>query len=82
MKETTFKVLIHSGNYVDTNLLWNGIYVSSVPFLYSKDETIESLIERATWSKCMNGNDFLSESYANNLKKCQLVEVSLTETVK
>ena len=82
MKETTFKALMHCGQYVDANLLSNGIYLCSKPFIYSKDETIESLIERATWSKCMNGLDFLSESYANNLKQCQLVEVSLTEIVK
>ena len=82
MKETTFKALMHCGQYVDANLLEKGIYVCSKPFIYSKDETIEVMIERGRMMKDMTGASFISEKYFDSLKQCQLVDVSLTEIVK
>ena len=38
-----FRVLMHTGQYVDSNLLEKGIYSTSRPTLYSKDATIEGL---------------------------------------
>lgn len=46
MKETNFKVLMYMDKYVDANLLYTGIYWRTVPNLYPKDDTIETLIER------------------------------------
>lgn len=82
MKETTFKALMHDGKYVDPTLLWNGIYNSPIPHIYGKDDTIKSLIGRAEMMKDMTGDSFVSKFYFENLKKCQLVDVSLTEIVK
>ncbi len=55
MKETEFKALMYCGQYVDANLLDNGVYVCSKPFIYSKDETIETMIERGRMMKDMTG---------------------------
>lgn len=63
MKETEFKALMHCGQYVDTNLLEKGIYACSKPFIYAKDETIETMIERGRMTKDMTGASFISEKY-------------------
>ena len=73
-----FKVLMYLGDYVDASLLDKGIYSCRVPRLYEKQETIERLIENALAMKDMAGNNFISENYINNLKKCKLVDVELT----
>lgn len=70
MKETEFKALMYCGQYVDANLLDNGVYVCSKPFIYSKDETIETMIERGRMMKDMTGVSFISEKYFDNLKQC------------
>lgn len=79
MKEKEFKALMHCGEYVDNNLLEKGIYTCSRPFIYSKDETIDSMIETARLVKDMSGVNFISERYFDNLKKCQLVTILITE---
>lgn len=75
--ESEFKVLTHCGVYVDSNLLGKGIYITSKPNLYSKSETIEKLVERALYMKDINGNEFITQSYLDNLKKCKLTDVLL-----
>lgn len=72
-----FKILMHCGVYVDSNLLEKGIYSTQKPNLYSKEETIESLIEGGRIMKDMTDTQFISERYFENLKQCQLVNVSL-----
>ncbi len=79
MKKTEFKALMHCGQYVDANLLENGIYACSKPFIYSKDETIETMIERGRMMKDMTGASFISEKYFDSLKQCQLVLILITE---
>lgn len=74
-----FKVLMHCGQYVDANLLEEGIYASSKPFIYSKDETIETMIERGRIMKDMTKASFISERYFDNLKQCELVSILITE---
>ena len=37
---------MYCGQYVDVNLLEKGIYTCSKPFIYKKDETIGTIIER------------------------------------
>lgn len=79
MKKNTFKTLSYLGEWVDMNLLEKGIYVSSKPFIFEESTTIESLIEQAKWCKDMAGNLFLPDSYFENLEKCQLVKINITE---
>jgi hypothetical protein len=81
MKETEFKILMHIGDYVDVNLLNKGIYSCSKPFIYSKDETIENLISKGRMMKDMTGSCFISETYFENLKQCQLVLVRIVEVL-
>jgi hypothetical protein len=77
MKETQFKVLMYTGQYVDTNLLEKGIYSTSRPILYSKDATIEGLEQQCRMIKDMTGELFISEKYFENLRLCKLIDVSL-----
>lgn len=79
MKETEFKALIHCGQYVDANLLVTGIYTCPKPFIYEKEETIETMINHAIKMKEMTGASFISEKYFDNLKQCQLVPILITE---
>lgn len=75
--EKEFKVLTHCGVYVDSNLLAKGIYTTSVPNIYGKNETIENLVERALLMKDMTGTTFIPQSYLDNLKLCKLTDVVL-----
>lgn len=79
MKETNFKVLMYMDKYVDANLLYTGIYWRTVPNLYPKDDTIETLIERGRAIKDMDGNSLITEEYIQNLKECQLVPIVIME---
>ena len=72
-----FRVLMHTGQYVDSNLLEKGIYSTSRPTLYSKDTTIEGLEQQGRMMKDMTGELFISEKYFENLRLCKLVDVSL-----
>ena len=65
------------GQYVDTNLLEKGIYTCSKPNLYSKDTTIELIEQSARMMKDVTGELFISECYFDNLRKCELVDVTL-----
>jgi hypothetical protein len=77
MNETSFKILMAGSIYVDSNMLVKGIYATEKPHLFSKDETLESLAEKGRQVKDMMGTQMFSESYFENLRQCQLVEVSL-----
>lgn len=77
MRDEEFKILTFNGEYVDANLLEKGIYVCSKPFIYSKDETIENMAERARTVKDIAGLSFISEKYFDNLKQCKLEEIYL-----
>lgn len=79
MKEAEFKVLMHSGYYVDVNLLHKGIYASNKPFMYSKNDTIESVIQNHRIVIKQLQMVSFHESYFDNLKQCELVPVLLTE---
>ena len=78
MRKTKFKALMHSGLYVDTNILSKGIYGTSKPSLYESEATIEDLVKRGETLKDITGNGFIPESYFINLKECELVDVTLT----
>lgn len=79
MKETQFKALMHCGKYVDANLLNEGIYTTSRPYIYSKDDTIELMIKLGRTLEATIGGNFLSETYFDNLKQCQLAPIVITE---
>ena len=79
MKDKEFKALMNCGQYVDANLLEKGIYYCSKPFIYSKEETIETLIERGKMIKDITLKCFITEKYFDNLKQCQLVPILITE---
>jgi hypothetical protein len=80
MKETEFKVLMHSGNYVNVNKLLNGIhYCADIPRLFHKLETIESLILFMEISKEDIDPTFPIEKYIESLKQCELIKVKIIE---
>jgi hypothetical protein len=72
-----FKTLTYLGQFVDTNLLERGIYNSEKPSIYSIDTTIDSLVDMGKMMKDMAGNSFISDSYFENLKKCELSEIEI-----
>lgn len=75
--ETKFKTLVHNGEYVDPNMLDDGIYVSEKPFLYSKDDTLEKLIKRGRGIGDFIDIYYVSEDYFKNLEQCQLIGVTI-----
>lgn len=75
----SFLVLVHGQTFVDYNMLPKGIYGTCVPKLFTKDTTIDLLEKQGKMSKDLSGNYFLPESFFENLKKCQLVDMGLVE---
>jgi hypothetical protein len=82
MLQTEFKALMHCGMYVDANLLQKGIYTCAKPFIYSKDETIESMIQRGKQMKDMTGASFIGDKYFESLQQCELVKIFVTVAYK
>jgi len=80
MIETEFKALMHCGMYVDANLLQKGIYTCDKPFIYSKDETIETMVERGKQMKDMTGACFIGDKYFEHLQQCELVSITVRTT--
>jgi hypothetical protein len=79
--ETEFKVLMYKGQYVNSifldsgnSLFLAGMYTRETPTLYSKNETIESLIERLKRLNRLEKTAF-SDIYFDNLSKCELVKI-------
>ena len=72
-----FKALMHCGVYVDIYMLEKGIYATKKPFLCSKNDTIETLIERVRVMRDMTCSDYASDRYFENLSKCELVDVCI-----
>jgi hypothetical protein len=82
MIENKFKTLMYCGMYVNVNFLEKGIYTCDTPFIYSKDETIESMVETGKQMKDATGTSFISDKYFDNLRQCELVEIFLTVAYK
>lgn len=72
---TEFKALMHGGMYVDADLLTKGIYPTSLPHIYPKEESIEGIKSRIDQLKDITGKSFIPDSYFENLKQCELVDV-------
>lgn len=77
MNETNFKILMHCGHYVDINLLEKGIYTTSKPYLFDKNETIEKMVKTAEDIQDKMGNWHFPEKYFESLKQCKLVDVQV-----
>lgn len=77
MKQQRFKVLMYDNIYVDISLLEKGIYESPSPYLYSIDETIESIQERARMINEKMNMELISKRYFDNFKLCRLEKVNL-----
>lgn len=75
MLKKEFKTLMHINVYADYNNLHKGIYSYEKPFIFDKDQTIESLINQAKMIKDMTGATFITEEYIINLKRCKLVDI-------
>lgn len=78
MNKKTFKALRYLYGWVDISLLHQGIYSTTVPKLYDEDTTIESLVRMAQFNRDKLGNDFVAQSYIENLRMCELVTVEIT----
>lgn len=63
--------------YVDARRLEKGIYTCDKPFIYSKDKTIDELINNTKKVQLLAGDWCFSEQYFENLKQCQLVSFKL-----
>ena len=78
MKETEFKALTYANTYMDANKLSQGLYSCVVPFIYNKQETIESLMERAKQISYIAGADFINDKYFESLSQCALTEITIS----
>lgn len=78
MTNNKFKVLMHSGQYVNANFLHKGIYTTSVPYIYDSTTTIDKLVQNALLVKDMTLDKRVSDSYIENLKQCVLVDITTT----
>ena len=81
MLETEFKALMHNGVYVDAGLLYKGIYTCNKPCIYSKDETIESMVLAGKQMKDMGGEFFIGDKYFEHLQQCELVSITVRKIV-
>lgn len=75
MEETTYKVLMYNGAYVDFIKLFDGIYSTKFPILYSSERTIEDIVEKFS-KRCINNETI--DALTKNINECELVEVKLT----
>ena len=78
-----YNVLSYSDQFVDGKLLTKGIYLTSIPRLYSINTTREILIEEAKNNSIgINSQIFNIDNYINNISKCELIRVNLEKIVK
>lgn len=78
IRNDMFKVLMYKGIYINPNLLHDGIYETERPAMYSLATTIESLEENGREiNRFTPMSNIVGESFFENLKKCELVEVSI-----
>lgn len=71
------------GLFVDARLLDNGVYYCDKPYLYPITESIESLIEKYQKTQQeFSMVNLVGPKYFENLRKCKLVEVTLTVNEK
>lgn len=74
----TQKALMFAGQWVNTNLLEEGVYTQPSPALYPEYETIEGLEEKAQAAAAFFGRSEWFPRFRENLRKCKLVTVKIT----
>ncbi len=74
--EKEFKVLVFGHEYVDYSKIIEGIYTTNIPRLFSKETTIESLVDNFNELRNMYG-ELVEISVFDRLKQCRLVTVNL-----
>lgn len=72
MKFIKYQALMHGEQFVNANMLDDGIYGTPRPNLFREEETIQSLTETAKGLKDATGECFLPDIYFENLAKCTL----------
>lgn len=76
-----WKVLKFGTEYVDVNRLHSGIYTTHHPVLHEESITIDGMIEVAKNLQSILGwSDEQVTAYSENIKRCSLVEVALSES--
>lgn len=70
---------MYGGFFVDTNrLLGDGGYITSKPYLYSSDKTIEQIIQdHRDLTEPLGITEKQMENLINNLKDCKMVSAEL-----
>ena len=77
MKALQFKTLMYGNIFVDLGMLEKGIYGRDIPSIFEAKETMETLTNRFLAMKDYTGKCFLSETYFENLKECELVDIEI-----
>lgn len=73
-----YNVITYCNQFVDTMLLHEGIYITSIPTLYDCNTTIEMLIEQAEYNALGIDNSIYNfDKYIKNLKNCTMCKVKL-----
>ena len=75
VKTKEFLALMHGGIFIDPNMLRKGLYEKDVPVLYREDTSINHLVQLA---ENLELQGLKIGNYIDNVRKCQLVPVSLT----
>lgn len=71
----TYKVITYANTFINYDMLGEGIYSTSLPILFSKETTIEYLVE--TFMKFENNSNY-GKIFTENLLKCELKEITLS----
>lgn len=79
MVEKKFKVLTYLDFYVDENLLGKGIYSKNIPTLYEESTTMDIMVGKAVWLTNSLGFNLISGDYEENLRKCKLKTIAITD---
>lgn len=75
--ETEFQVLMRDGRFVDAIKLCDGIYYCEIPYLISKEHSIERMIEMGRKINEEEGEAVIDNKWFENLRKCELVRVNV-----
>jgi len=75
--ENEFKVLTYANQYMDANRLHEGLYPCFIPFIYSKDASIDKLLEQAQNIRDKMGVWHINDKYFEMLKQCVLIDYKL-----
>jgi len=81
-KEIKCKVLMHGDTLIDSTMLCEGLYQTSVPCVYSLDTTMNILMDRGRSMQDKLGTPFVPQAYFDNLIKCELIEVTFLSDLR